>query len=100
MKVLFGFCTLVGICLYAGEPSTHSKNFLASSSAAFEQNLGQIKYPDAKPAPEVKFIYKQGNLKIFLLNDGLAYQLEKYEKDTLNPLSEGLGPSGTKSLYQ
>ena len=48
----------------------------------FEENLGQIKYPDNKPAPEVKYVFKQGNLKIFLLKTGLAYQLEKYEQDT------------------
>lgn len=51
-------------------------------AAAFEENLGQIKYRDDKPAPEVKYVFKQGNLKIFLLKTGLAYQLEKYEQDT------------------
>jgi gliding motility-associated-like protein len=48
----------------------------------FEENLGQIKYPDHMPATEIKYVFKQGNLKIFLLKTGLAYQLEKYEQDT------------------
>ncbi len=53
----------------------------------FEENLGQINYPDHMPATEVKYVFKQGNLKIFLLNTGLAYQLEKLETDS-NSLPE------------
>ena len=42
------------------------------------------------PATEVKYVFKQGNLKIFLLKTRLAYQLEKYVQDTnqLNLLPE------------
>ncbi|MFN9321460.1 MAG: hypothetical protein ACK58Q_12830, partial [Chitinophagales bacterium] len=68
-------------------------NSLYKLSFNFEENLGQIKYPDDKPAPEVKFMHQQGNLKIFLLKTGLAYQLENYLTPTL---SKGEG----EDLYQ
>lgn len=61
-------------------------NFIRAKG--FEENLGQIYYSDNKPANEVKYVFKQGNLKIFLLNNGLAYQLEKYEQDTTTQTSE------------
>jgi len=51
------------------------KKYNFQSKKGFEENLGQIKYLDNKPAPEVKYVFKQGNLKIFLLKTGLAYQL-------------------------
>ena len=75
------FYILLPSCIRAAEinPAAFSNKV---NSAAFEENLGQIKYPDNKPAPEVKYVFKQGNLKIFLLKTGLAYQLEKYEQDT------------------
>ena len=70
--------------------STVIKKYSTKSNLSFEENLGQIKYIDDKPASEVKYVFKQGNLKIFLLKTGLAYQLEKYEQDTnqVTPLSE------------
>ena len=52
---------------------------------AFEENNGQVKYPDYKAATEVKYLFRQGNLKIFLLQTGLAYQLEKFEADSNLP---------------
>jgi hypothetical protein len=75
------FYILLPSCILAAEinPVAFSNKV---NSAAFEENLGQINYPDDKPAPEVKYVFKQGNLKIFLLKTGLAYQLEKYEQDT------------------
>jgi hypothetical protein len=70
--------------LYAS--SLFSRNILntslSNSSVLFEENCGQIKYPDDMPATEVKYVFKQGNLKIFLLKTGLAYQLEKLETDS------------------
>jgi gliding motility-associated-like protein len=75
--------------LYAS--SLFSRNILntslSNSSVLFEENCGQIKYPDDMPATEVKYVFKQGNLKIFLLKTGLAYQLEKLETDS-NSLPE------------
>ena len=64
------------------ENQLFSQSINNKNSIFFEENCGQIKYPDDKPAPEVKFLYRQGNLKVFLLKTGLAYQLEKFEKDT------------------
>ncbi len=66
----------------------------------FEENLGQIKYPDNKLAPEVKYLYRQGNIKIFLSKTGLAYQLDRYHQDTnqLNLLSES--PRLSESFIQ
>ena len=82
---VFFLVLLSANCLFAN-PSI--EKYSTKSNHGFEENLGQIKYPDGKPSPEVKYIFKQGNLKIFLLKTGLAYQLEKYL--TL-PLSSGQG---------
>ena len=46
-------------------------------SPAFEENKGQVKGFDGSEHLEVKFIFQKGNLKIFLLRNGLAYQFEK-----------------------
>ena len=83
VKLSFYFI-LLSYAALAGVDKDVSKSVFANkiNLIGFEENLGQIKYPDDKPAPEVKYIYKQGNLKIFLLKTGLAYQLEKYEPDT------------------
>ena len=62
--------------------SINAIDFNLHLSKGFEENLGQIKYPDHKPAPEVKFVFKQGSFKVFLLQTGLAYQLEKFEVDS------------------
>jgi hypothetical protein len=74
---------LIPCCISSAElvPNSFAKKF---NSAAFEENLGQIKYPDNKLASEVKYVFKQGNLKIFLLKTGLAYQLENYLTPTLS----------------
>jgi gliding motility-associated-like protein len=81
LNLVLYFYILIPYCIRAAEinPVAFSNKV---NSAAFEENLGQIKYLDNKPAPEVKYVFKQGNLKIFLLKTGLAYQLEKYEQDT------------------
>jgi gliding motility-associated-like protein len=91
--------------LYAS--SLFSRNILntslSNSSVLFEENCGQIKYPDDMPATEVKYVFKQGNLKIFLLKTGLAYQLEKLETDS-NSLPEihpdSYRDSGSFSTYR
>jgi gliding motility-associated-like protein len=77
------FYILIPSCIRAAEINSAAFSNKVNS-ATFEENLGQIKYPDNKPAPEVKFVIKQGNLKIFLLKNGLAYQLEKYLTPTLS----------------
>ncbi len=86
LNLVLYFYILIPCCIRASEinPVVFSNKV---NSAAFEENCGQIKYPDDKPAPEVKYVFKQGNLKIFLLKTGLAYQLEKLETDS-NSLPE------------
>ena len=85
---LFLFLSFIG--LEGQDTSQFGKSY-------FEENRGQINYLDLKPASEVKFIFKQGNLKIFLLIDGLAYQLEKFEQDTTCQLPLPI-PIGTGSF--
>jgi gliding motility-associated-like protein len=87
MKLFLSLMLVLTIDLYG---VNYGSNLHSIYSNSFEENLGQIKYPDDKPAAEVKYVFKQGNLKIFLLKTGLAYQLEKYVQDTnqLNLLPE------------
>jgi hypothetical protein len=99
------FCILMSYTALAGVDREMGKSVFANkrNHSYFEENLGQINYPNNKPAPEVKFVFKQGNLKIFLLNTGLAYQLEKFEVDS-NSLPESaeadLGSFLSKTLPQ
>ena len=79
MKLFLSLMLVLTIDLYG---VNYGSNLHSIYSNSFEENLGQIKYPDDKPAAEVKYVFKQGNLKIFLLKTGLAYELEKYEQDT------------------
>ncbi len=88
MKITF----LILNILYLNQIFSQELSFVKINTY-FEENLGQIKYIDDKPAPEVKYIFKQGNLKIFLLRSGLAYQLENYLAPTL---SNGNGEAGTQ----
>jgi gliding motility-associated-like protein len=50
------------------------QNFNQSIKWAFEENKGQVTGQDSA---KVKFFHKQGNLTMFLLNTGIAYQFEK-----------------------
>jgi gliding motility-associated-like protein len=75
MKLFLNLLIVLTINLNA---ANRGSNLHSIYSNSFEENLGQINYPDNKPALEVKYIYRQGNLKIFLLNKGLAYQIENY----------------------
>lgn len=53
---------------------TKGKKMFESQQIAFEENKGQIIGDDAS---NVKFIYKDNGLSIFLLKNGLAYQFNK-----------------------
>jgi hypothetical protein len=75
--------------------STVIEKYSTKSNLGFEENLGQIKYPDGKPSPEVKYVFKQGNLKIFLLQTGLSYQ---FEKTTQTQLSESAS-AGSEGFF-
>jgi hypothetical protein len=66
---------LVCSSLYAINPDvTTAQNFNQSIKWAFEENKGQVTGQDSA---KVKFFLKQGNLTMFLLNTGIAYQFEK-----------------------
>jgi hypothetical protein len=51
--------------------------------SGFEENKGQIIGPDSK---RVKFIFKDKNLAVFLLDDGIAYQFMKRNPSNTNHL--------------
>ena len=63
---------------------------------AFEENKGQVKGFDGADHPEVKFMFQKGNLKIFLLSTGIAYQFERSKRVELENSSRIVEPS--KSL--
>jgi len=91
IKFFLAVCRIVIQCSVHGNVQQFSNSILN-----FEENRGQIKYPDDKLVHEVKFMYRSGNLKFFLLNTGMAYQLEKYEKDTnqtVNPSASATASS-------
>lgn len=70
-------CLLILICAnsYANNPDHKSiQNFNQVTKWAFEENKGQVTGEDSA---RVKFFYKQGNLTMFLMNNGIAYQFEK-----------------------
>ncbi len=80
-KICLFFLVLLGS---SAKAVVNPKSWSTKSNLSFEENLGQIKYPDHKSASEVKYVFKQGNLKIILLKTGLAYQLENYLTPTLS----------------
>jgi hypothetical protein len=56
---------------------TNSAVNINPKSGVFEENRGQVIGYDRANHPEVTYFFKQKNLTIFLLNNGLAYQFEK-----------------------
>ena len=51
-----------------------AKQFMHSHQSTFEENKGQVTGVDAS---KVKYFFKDKDLSIFLLNDGLAYQFNR-----------------------
>jgi hypothetical protein len=51
-----------------------AQKLMQKSSWAFEENKGQVTGADAK---NVKFVFKDGNLSMFLMQSGIAYQFNK-----------------------
>lgn len=47
------------------------------SAMGFEENKGQVRAIDGQPAPYVKFRLTQGDVTIFLLERGIAYQFQR-----------------------
>jgi hypothetical protein len=60
----------------ASDPNLMGKanGFLKKTSKGFEENKGQVTGEDAG---RVKFMLKDGNLSMFLLSDGIAYQFNQ-----------------------
>ncbi|KAA5534897.1 T9SS type B sorting domain-containing protein [Taibaiella lutea] len=80
-RIFFIATTIIHIlsCIAISAQENHlsqAKGFLnrTQNNLSFEENKGQITGPDAN---RVKFTVKDQNLKVFLLNDGIAYQFEK-----------------------
>ncbi|MBX3165405.1 MAG: SBBP repeat-containing protein, partial [Bacteroidetes bacterium] len=51
--------------------------FSLSANLGFVENKGQVFGYDGLAHPEVKFVFRQGNTQIFLLEKGIAYQFTK-----------------------
>ncbi len=52
----------------------NAQKMLQKSTWAFEENKGQVTGADGK---NVKFVFKDGNLSMFLMQSGIAYQFHK-----------------------
>ena len=52
----------------------NAQKMMQKSSWAFEENKGQVAGADGK---NVKFVFKDGNLSMFLMQSGIAYQFHK-----------------------
>lgn len=50
---------------------------ILTATIGFEENKGQVLTTDGDPAPFVRFVLASGNAKIFLLENGIAYQFER-----------------------
>ena len=87
MKKLILWCFVIVACntmVFAGAryysnsdnpiPLSQAKGFMQNRSIGFEENKGQVTGDDAN---RVKFTLKDGNLSLFLLNDGIAYQFNR-----------------------
>ncbi len=81
MERLFFFTTLIYfycLCHLFGQQKTNQTNIYTNNSlGAFEQNKGQIYDFDNTPASYVQYHYKQGNINLFLLKTGIAYQFNQ-----------------------
>jgi hypothetical protein len=76
MKKLIVILSLLSSYAYANKTSDLQKaqKMMQKSSWAFEENKGQVTGADAK---NVKFVFKDGNLSMFLMQSGIAYQFNK-----------------------
>jgi hypothetical protein len=76
MKKLIVILSLLSSYAYANKTSDLQKaqKMMQKSSWAFEENKGQVTGSDAK---NVKFVFKEGNLSMFLMQAGIVYQFNK-----------------------
>jgi gliding motility-associated-like protein len=76
MKKLIVILSLLSNYAFANKTSDlqNAQKMMQKSSWAFEENKGQVTGSDAK---NVKFVFKEGNLSMFLMQAGIAYQFHK-----------------------
>jgi hypothetical protein len=76
MKKLIVILSLLSSYAYANKNIDLQKaqKMMQKSSWAFEENKGQVTGSDAK---NVKFVFKEGNLSMFLMQAGIVYQFNK-----------------------
>jgi hypothetical protein len=76
MKKLIVILSLLSSYAYANKNIDLQKaqKMMQKSSWAFEENKGQVTGADGK---NVKFVFKEGNLSMFLMQSGIAYQFNK-----------------------
>ena len=76
MKKLIVILSLLSNYAFANKTSDlqNAQKMMQKSSWAFEENKGQVTGSDAK---NVKFAFKDGNLTMFLMQAGIAYQFHK-----------------------
>jgi hypothetical protein len=76
MKKLIVVLSLFSSYAYASKNIDLKKaqNMMQKSTWAFEENKGQVTGADGK---NVKFVFKDGNLSMFLMQTGIAYQFHK-----------------------
>lgn len=65
----------------ASTESSQSKGPGANGPTGFEENKGQVRQTDGRPAPDVKFRLSSGGTNIFLLENGIAYQFHRSRRD-------------------
>ncbi len=76
MKYFYAIVILL-VCssMYASEnPSPQQQALLGNTRSLFEENKGQVTGADASL---VKYVLKDGNLSMFLLGNGIAYQFNR-----------------------
>jgi hypothetical protein len=76
MKKLIVILSLLSSYAFASKniDLKNAQNMMQKSSWAFEENKGQVTGADGK---NVKFVFKDGNLSMFLMQTGIAYQFHK-----------------------
>ncbi|MBK9764679.1 MAG: hypothetical protein IPO87_15350 [Flavobacteriales bacterium] len=88
----------------AGDRGLEHSAISGTGQLAFEENKGQVRTTEGKPAPYVRYQMVQGNTHIFLLENGIAFQFNRVhmeapgeDKSDLTPvLTEQIVPSTTR----
>jgi hypothetical protein len=73
-KILFFLFLSVNAFANKTSDLQKAQKMMQKSSWAFEENKGQVTGADGK---NVKFVFKDGNLSMFLMQSGIAYQFNK-----------------------